>query len=149
MSSSSQATVQEPALAESPFRTKMRNIVRCPSTLKSHVRQAAAEDRSPLRARSNARIMYIERKAGELTGEARIGLVRFSRSGGTLYYRGQRFQSLKGAGFKANYFDVDSGEEYWISGPRRDGCDRLYGERLPVEIDGDVQGEYWTKIRER
>ena len=77
--------------------------------------------------------MYIERKAGELTGPARIGRVRFSQTGKMLYYGGQKFQSLKGAGFKSNYYDVDSGDDYWVSGPRKDGADRLYGERVPVE----------------
>ena len=94
-----------------------------------------------------SRIMYIERKAGSLTGPARIGRVQFSRTGKTLYYKGQTFQSLKGSGFKANYFDLDSGEKYWISGCRKDGCDRLYGERQPIEIDDDVREEYWTQIR--
>jgi hypothetical protein len=91
--------------------------------------------------------MYIERKAGSLTGPARIGRMRFSKTGRTLYYRGQTFQSLKGAGFKANYYDVDSGEDYWISGPKRDGTDRLYGERTPIEIDEDVREEYWRDVR--
>ena len=94
-----------------------------------------------------SRVMYIERKAGELTGPARIGRVRFSRTGRMLYYRGQRFQSLKGRGFKANYYDVDTGDDYWISGCHRDGSDRLYGERLPTAIDDDVREEYWTEIR--
>jgi len=94
-----------------------------------------------------SRIMYIEQKAGNLVRPARIGRVRFSRTGKMLYYRNQRFQSLKGMGFKANYFDVDTGDEYWISGCRKDGCDRLYGERLPIEIDEDVREEYWTQIR--
>jgi len=35
------------------------------------------------------RIMYIECKAGGLTGGARIGRVTFSKTGRTLYYRGQ------------------------------------------------------------
>ena len=91
--------------------------------------------------------MYIERKAGELTGSARIGRVTFSKTGKTLYYGGREFQSLKGRGFKANYFEVESGEQYWISGCKKDGSDRLYGERLPVEIDEDVREEYWSKIR--
>ena len=95
------------------------------------------------------RIMYIESKAGGLAGPARIGRVRFSRTRCSLYYRGRTFQSLKGRGFKANYFDVETGEYFWISGPRRDGCDRLYGERLPVLIDEDVREEYWTTIRRR
>ena len=60
------------------------------------------------------------------------------------------FRSLKGAGFKANYVDVETGEMFWISGPRKDGADRLYGERVPVEIDDDVlRDEYWVTIRGR
>jgi hypothetical protein len=69
------------------------------------------------------RIMYIEYKGRGLTGPARIGRVTFSKTGRTLYYRGKAFQSLKGSGFKANYFDVETGEHYWISGPRRDGTE--------------------------
>lgn len=80
--------------------------------------------------RPTSRIMYIECKAGELIGSPRIGRVSFSRTGSTIYYRGQRFRSLKGDGFKSNYFDVDTGENYWISGPKRNGADRLYGERI-------------------
>ncbi len=95
------------------------------------------------------RIMYIEDKSAGLSGPARIGRVSFSKTGRTLHYRGRSFQSLKGAGFKANYYDVETGEEFWISGPRRDGADRLYGEPVAVEIDDDVREEYWTDIRGR
>jgi hypothetical protein len=91
--------------------------------------------------------MYIECKSGGLIGSARIGRVTFSRTGSTLYYRNQQFQSLKGAGFKSNYVDVETGVDYWISGPKGDGSDRLYGERLSIEIDEDVREEYWRDIR--
>ena len=91
------------------------------------------------------RVMYIEYK-GDLHGSARIGRVTFSRTGATLHYGGKSFQSLKGSGFKANYYDVDTGEHYWISGPRRDGADRLHKSDWPVEIDDDVREEYWTEI---
>lgn len=104
-------------------------------------------DPRPTRERDSTRIMYIEQKAGELTGRARIGRVTFSRTGKTLYYQGQRFRSLKGAGFKSNYCHIETGDDYWISGCKRDGSDRLYGERLPIEIDDDVREEYWTEIR--
>lgn len=93
------------------------------------------------------RIMYIEYKGNNLTGEARIGRVSFSRSGKSIYYNGKIFATLKGTGFKANYFDIGTGEHYWISGCRKDGADRLYGERLPIYIDVDVQDEYWKEIR--
>ena len=83
------------------------------------------------------RIMYIECKAGGLAGDARIGRVTFSQTGRTLYYQGQKFQSLKGKGFKSNYYNVDTGEDYWISGPKRGGGDALYGGSTPIEIDDD------------
>ena len=89
--------------------------------------------------------MYIEYKGNELTGPARIGRVVFSKTGKTIKYKGQEFQRCKG--FKANYFDIDTGEQYWISGPHKDGADRLYGERIPIEIDSDVREEYWRTIR--
>ena len=93
------------------------------------------------------RIMYIECKAGSLTGTARIGRVTSSKTGRTLYYGGQTFQSLKGGGFKSNYYCVETGEDYWISGPKRRGGDRMYGSVLTVEIDEDVRVEYWRDIR--
>lgn len=93
-----------------------------------------------------SRIMYIEDKSSGLEGDARIGRVYFSKTGKTLYYQGRRFQSLKGMGFKANYIDVDSGEEFWISGPKKDRNDRLYGGQLRVEIDENVKEEYFKII---
>jgi hypothetical protein len=91
--------------------------------------------------------MYIERKDDGLTGPARIGRVTFSKTGKSIYYRGRLLQSLKGAGFKANYFDAETGEEYWISGCKKRGGDTLYGGI--VEIDEDVREEYWKKIRKQ
>ena len=108
------------------------------------------------------RIMYIENKGGEivkrysytdqlieggLTGPARIGRVTFSKTGATLYYQGRSLQSLKGSGFKSNYFDIETGEHFWISGPKRNGEDSLYATNITTEIDDDVREEYWTEIR--
>ena len=109
----------------------------------------STEDRPATRtARAvKSRIMYIESKADGLTGPARIGRVTFSKTGQSIYYGDRTFQSLKGGGFKANYYDLESGDHYWISGPRKDGRDRLYGEAVPVEIDDDVREEYWRDIR--
>jgi hypothetical protein len=96
---------------------------------------------------AKSRIMYIENKSAGLTGPARIGRVTFSKTGKTMYYRERAFRSLAGLALKANYFDTKTHQHYWISGPHRDGKDRLYGEATPVEIDDDVREEYWTEIR--
>ncbi len=110
------------------------------------------------------RIMYTENKGGEivkrysytdqlieggLTGPARIGRVTFSKTGATLYYQGRSLQSLKGGGFKSNYFDIETGEHFWISGPKKNGEDALYATNIPIEIDEDVREEYWTDIRKK
>ncbi|MBZ5525597.1 MAG: 1-deoxy-D-xylulose-5-phosphate synthase [Acidobacteriia bacterium] len=92
------------------------------------------------------RIMYIECKGDGISGPARIGRVSYTKSGKSLYYRERLFQSLSGGGFKANYFDAESGEHYWISGCKKDGTDRLCPGT--VSIDEDVREEYWTEIRQ-
>ncbi len=91
-------------------------------------------------------IMYIEEKHG-LAGHARIGRVSFSHSRRTVYYRGRRLQSLNGNGYKANYFNVESGLEYWISGCKKSGNDTLYPGI--IEIDDDAREEYWIQIRKK
>ena len=64
---------------------------------------------------AKSRVMYIECKAAGLNGPARIGRVTFSKTGKGIYYRGHFFHSLKGQGFKANFRNEQTGEEYWIS----------------------------------
>lgn len=91
------------------------------------------------------RIMYIENKAGGVDGPGRIGLVTFSKTGKTLHYGGREFRSLNGKGFKANYYDTETGEEYWISGPKKRGGDKLHGGKF--DIDEDVREAYWIDIR--
>src|SRR5690349_862457 len=92
-----------------------------------------------------SRIMYIDCKTGGLAGAGRIGRVEFSQTGRTLYYRGRQFKKVKR--YKYNHVDAETGEEYWISGCKKNGGDTLYGGI--VDIDVDVREEYWTTIRNR
>ncbi|MFG0273742.1 MAG: 1-deoxy-D-xylulose-5-phosphate synthase [Phycisphaerales bacterium] len=94
------------------------------------------------------RIMYIELKSNSNDrGPARIGRVQFSKWGSSVYYQGRRFETLKGSGVSGNYVDVETGDEYWISGCKKNGQDRHWAGSGPVEIDDDVREEYWTEIR--
>ena len=68
---------------------------------------------------------YIEQKSGfSGNGPAWIGLVSFSKSGKTIYFNGRAFKSLNGTGISGNYYDLESGNEYWISGVKKDMSDR-------------------------
>lgn len=93
-----------------------------------------------------SRLMYIELKEDGLRGPARIGRVTFSQTGRTLTYAGRTLAPLRG-GLKANYFDTTTLQEFWISGPRVDGCDSLYS--ATVEVDEDARNEYWRDIRDQ
>ena len=97
--------------------------------------------------RPKQRIMYVEYKGEGIAGSARIGLVTFSKSGKSIHYGGKTFETLRGTGFKANYFDVETGEDYWISGCHKDGRDALYSTK--VTVDEDIREEYWTEIRKQ
>jgi len=91
------------------------------------------------------RVMWIEYKRDGIVGPARIGWVEVSDKGKRLDYRGQSFRSLRGRGFKSNYYDMKTREEYWITGCRKDGRNALYSTE--VEVDEDALEEYWVKIR--
>lgn len=81
-------------------------------------------------------IKYIELKSGYSDdGPAWIGQVSYSKSGRTIYFDGKAFQSLGGTGTYANYFDIETDEEYWISGIKKDMTDRHWagGGKIMVE----------------
>ena len=88
------------------------------------------------------RIMYIENKRGLIDGvQSRVGWVSFSKAGQTTYYRGRTLQ--KGNGVRGNFFDVESGEEYWVSGVKRRGSNaHPAGKGVRIEVDADALDEY-------
>src|SRR5215218_8972058 len=97
---------------------------------------------------SGSRIMYIELKSGYSdNGPASISRITFSKTGRTVYFQGKQLQSSGGQGVQGNYRDVETREEYWVSGPKRDGTDRHSAGGGIVKIDEDVAEEYWREIR--
>ncbi len=96
--------------------------------------------------KNRKRLMYIEHKGVDgLTGHSRIGWVEISKTGRSYHYQGKTFKKERG-GFKHNCIDWETKEMYWISGPKKDGSDTLYGKGI-VEIDDDAREEYWINIR--
>ena len=88
------------------------------------------------------RLMYVENQDRTTYGvRARIGWVEFSKSGRTIYYQGLMLQ--EGKGVRGNFFDVITGEEYWISDVKKRG-DNPHSAKsgITVEIDKDALTAY-------
>lgn len=88
--------------------------------------------------------MYIEQKdQGGLEGPGKIGWVELSRSRRAYRYGGKVLQKV--VGFKHNCVDAETGGAFWVSGPKKNGEDKLYGG--VVDIDEDAREEYWKTVR--
>ena len=81
-------------------------------------------------------LRYVELKTGYSdNGPAWIGLANFSKSGRTVYFNGLALKSLAGASATANYFDVHTGDEYWVSGVKKRGSNRHTYGAGPISVD--------------
>lgn len=87
------------------------------------------------------RVMYIELKSGyNDDGPAWIGRVAFSKSGQTIYFNDKALKKFQG--ISGNFYDVETGEEYWVSGVKKDGKDRHWAGKGKIMIDRKVINEY-------
>src|SRR5690348_14606286 len=92
------------------------------------------------------RMMYVELKSGHRdNGPAWIGRVTFSKSGRSIFHRGRELVRIKG-GVSGNYMDVQTGEEFWVSGVKRNGSNRHSAGSGSIQIDEDVRAEYEALI---
>ncbi|SKB54522.1 hypothetical protein [Chryseobacterium balustinum] len=70
------------------------------------------------------KITYIENKSKGHNRLAWIGFIEFSKSGQTVYFNGKTLKKLKNPGINTNDFDIETGEEYWVSGVKENGQNR-------------------------
>ena len=90
-------------------------------------------------------IKYIELKTGYAdNGPAWIGNVKESKTGKTIYFNNHAFQKCQG--IQGNYYDIETGEEYWISGIKRNGQDRHGAGGGKVIIDRKCVDEYLSIV---
>jgi hypothetical protein len=88
-------------------------------------------------------IKYLELKS-EFSGNgpAWIGLVSFSKSGKTIYFDGKAFQRMGSARIQGNFMDIESGNEYWISGVKKDLSDRHKFGGGEILVEKRILNEY-------
>ncbi len=88
-------------------------------------------------------IKYLELKSGfSGNGPAWIGLVSFSKSGKTIYFDGKAFQRMGSARIQGNFMDIESGNEYWISGVKKDLSDRHKFGGGKILVEKRILNEY-------
>ena len=93
-------------------------------------------------------LMYLELKTGYSDdGPAWIGYVKTSKSGQTIYFRDHAFQ--KHIGNYSNYIDIESGEEYWISGLKKKESNRHPAGQGKIMIDRRAVPQYLSVIGEK
>lgn len=91
--------------------------------------------------------MYIEDKASQNgRGEAWIGKVEFSKTGQTVYFNNHAYKKMESGGVSGNYYDLETGDEYWISGVKKNGQDRHWAGGGKVNIEDQIIEEYLTIV---
>jgi hypothetical protein len=75
-------------------------------------------------------------------GPAWIGLITFSKSGKTLYFNGKAFQRIGASRTMGNFYDIETMEEYWISGVKNDMTDRHKFGSGEVLVEERILSEY-------
>lgn len=92
--------------------------------------------------------MYIELKTGYSDdGPAWIGYVKTSKTKKTIYFNSQAFQKYNGC--YSNYVDIETGDEYWISGLKKKESNRHWAGHGKIMIDQRAVDEYLSLIEEK
>ena len=91
-------------------------------------------------------IKYIELKSRGHSGPAWIGLVSYSKSGRTIYFNGKAFQRIGADRIWGNFYDIESMEEYWISGVKKDMTDRHQFGTGKIIVEERIVKDYLNMI---
>jgi hypothetical protein len=87
-------------------------------------------------------IKYVENFADSgHNGPAWICLIDFSKTGRTVYFKEIILKRINNGGLVGNHAHEETGEEYWVSGPKKNGQDRHRFGSGPVEIDPEIADE--------
>lgn len=92
-------------------------------------------------------IMYIELKTGYSdNGSAWIGYVMTSKTKKTIYFNDHAFQKYNSV--NSNYYDIESGEDYWISGVKKRESNRHWAGNGKIMIDSRAVEQFLELIGE-
>lgn len=91
------------------------------------------------------KLSYIEKCTGfNHNGPAWISIIEFSRTGSTAYFNGMSLK--KSAGVVGNFYDIETGDEYWVSGVKKNGQDRHWAGKGTIFVDSNAEAAYLEEI---
>jgi hypothetical protein len=94
-----------------------------------------------------AELIYVEMTTDTShTGPAWIGYGFFNRTRKTVYFNGRILG--RGRSVVGNYVDIQSGEEFWISGIKKNGENRHWAGFGKIIIDNSAIDDYLKIIDE-
>ena len=92
-------------------------------------------------------LKYIEQKTGYAdNGPAWIARVTMSKSGRTVYFNGHALKRIYGRGVAGNHIDIESRDEYWVSGVKKRGVNRHWAGSGAIMIEETAVAEYLELI---
>ena len=90
------------------------------------------------------KLLYIEHKSEQADrGPAWIGLAALSKSGRTVYFNGRALKRAD-VGSSGNHYCLETGDAFWVSGPKRSGGDRHWAGGGIVLVQQQALAEYLT-----
>jgi hypothetical protein len=88
-------------------------------------------------------LKYIELKSGcSQNGPAWIARVSVSKTARTVYFAGKALKRTSKARTAANHYDLETGQEYWVSGIKKNGRDRHRPAAGKIQIEASAVGDY-------
>lgn len=91
-------------------------------------------------------LRYIELKTGYSdNGPAWIGRVKLSKSARTVYFNGKALKRSRQQG-AGSHFDLQTGNDYWVSEVKKNGQDRHRCGSGKVDIEASAVTEYLELI---
>lgn len=94
-------------------------------------------------------VKYIEHKPAEHTDRASAWIARVwpSSSGRTLYFNDMALK--RSSGYDSNHCDLVSGEEYWVSGVKKNGSNRHSNGGGAIYIEKSLVEWYESYVHEK
>lgn len=88
-------------------------------------------------------LRYIELTSGyHHDGPAWIADVNHSKSGQTIYFNNHALKRIEGGGASGNFYDLETGDEYWVSGVKKEGGDRHWAGSGVVKVERSAVAAY-------